>query len=284
MTIYEVKKGDTLQSIASYFEISKDTILTVNEDVLDDGRVSVGDVLEIPPISGILYKVKKGDTLAKIASKYNLDSEDVSLYNGIIESSDLAVGEAIFLPGAKVPKTENEDLKVKNKNLAAKDKTKKDKNTTSKTLAENITTKVGKTISDVAAIVKLKKEGRNYSGLPRLDGYFGNPAPGAVRTQKMHGHNGVDLAAKVGTSILASAPGTVAVARSTGWNYGYGKYIVINHPNGTQTVYAHLNTVEVSVGQSVGKGERIAGMGNTGNSTGPHLHFEIRGAYNTYAW
>jgi murein DD-endopeptidase MepM/ murein hydrolase activator NlpD len=100
----------------------------------------------------------------------------------------------------------------------------------------------------------------------------------------MHGHNGVDLAAKVGTSILASAPGTVAVARSTGWNYGYGKYIVINHPNGTQTVYAHLNTVEVSVGQSVGKGERIAGMGNTGNSTGPHLHFEIRGAYNTYAW
>jgi LysM repeat protein len=273
--IYTVAKGDTLQSIATYFAVTKDTILTVNEDVIEDGKVSVGDVLEIHPISGLGYNVSKGDTLAKIAEKYNLNSEDISLYNGIIDSSALVSGDLIFLPGAKMLK---EDLKTNEKKLAIKDKT------TGKNVKDKVITKITKTISDVAAIVKLKKEGKNFSTLPKLGGYFINPAPGAVRTQKMHGHNGVDLAARVGTPILASAGGTITVARDTGWNYGYGKYIVINHSNGTQTVYAHLSVINVSVGQTVAQGERIASMGNTGNSTGPHVHFEVRGAFNSFAW
>jgi murein DD-endopeptidase MepM/ murein hydrolase activator NlpD len=64
-----------------------------------------------------------------------------------------------------------------------------------------------------------------YSDLPVYDDYYANPAPSARRSQKMHGANAVDLAAPVGTDILASAPGTVSVAKSTGWNYGYGQYI-----------------------------------------------------------
>ncbi len=285
ITIYTVAKGDTLQSIAAYFSITKDTILTTNEDTILDGKVSVGDVLEIPAISGIGYTINSGDTLASIADKYNLDPEDISLYNGIIEGSPLSEDDVIFLPGAKLPKVEKQDIKAKDKNLAKnKDKKEKDKSSVIATVVDTIKQKASKTISDVAAIVNLKKESRNFASLPRLAGYFTFPAPGAVRTQKMHGHNGTDLANKIGSPILAAAGGTVVVARDTGWNYGYGKYIVVNHPNGTQTVYAHLSVINVSVGENVAQGERIASMGSTGNSTGPHVHFEVRGAYNPFAW
>jgi murein DD-endopeptidase MepM/ murein hydrolase activator NlpD len=228
-------------------------------------------VIEIPSVSGILYTVKKGDTIEIIAKQYSVDEEGVSLYNGLIIGGDLPVGEDIFLPGAKPLKKEEK---------------KEDKKVAKTTKTTKATKDSGKrtTGSDVSAISKLKKESGKYSQLPKLSGYFINPAPSARRSQTMHGHNGVDMAAPVGTSILASAGGTVTVARDTGWNYGYGKYIVITHPNGTQTVYAHLSAINVSVGQAVSQGQKIAAMGNTGNSTGPHLHFEIRGAYNPFAW
>ena len=72
------------------------------------------------------------------------------------------------------------------------------------------------------------------------------------------------------------------VSRSSGWNGGYGNYIVIKHANGAQTLYAHLNANYVGVGDYVSAGEVIGGMGNTGRSTGTHLHFEVRGARNPF--
>ena len=72
------------------------------------------------------------------------------------------------------------------------------------------------------------------------------------------------------------------VARGSGWNGGYGSYIVIAHPNGTQTVYAHLSKVFVSVGQYTAQGFNIGNVGSTGNSTGCHIHFEVRGAKNPF--
>jgi murein DD-endopeptidase MepM/ murein hydrolase activator NlpD len=123
-----------------------------------------------------------------------------------------------------------------------------------------------------------------YSSLPKYAGYYIFPTPGAVRTQKMHGNNGVDLGNKTGAPVLAAAGGTVTVAKAGGYNYGYGNYIRITHPNGTETIYGHLSRVDVSVGQTVDKGQQIGAVGSTGNSTGPHLHFEVRGAYNPWAW
>ena len=82
----------------------------------------------------------------------------------------------------------------------------------------------------------------------------------------------------MGAPILAAASGTVIVAKSSGFNGGYGEMIIIQHDNGTQTLYAHLSSVKVSVGQQVNRGDVIGGMGSTGRSTGPHLHFEVRGA------
>jgi murein DD-endopeptidase MepM/ murein hydrolase activator NlpD len=110
-----------------------------------------------------------------------------------------------------------------------------------------------------------------------------NPLPGSVKTQGIHGYNGVDLGGvSAGSPVLAAAGGTVIVAKSAGWNGGYGSYVVVQHNNGTQTLYAHLNSVSVNVGQGVSVGEKVGGVGSTGRSTGIHLHFEVRGDANPF--
>ena len=112
--------------------------------------------------------------------------------------------------------------------------------------------------------------------------YFSHPLPGARRTQGLHGHNGVDLGESAGTPIRAAAAGEVIVSKSSGWNGGYGNYVVIKHGNGTQTLYAHNSSNTVGVGAYVSQGEVIGYVGNTGKSTGNHLHFEVRGASNPF--
>jgi LysM repeat protein len=111
---------------------------------------------------------------------------------------------------------------------------------------------------------------------------FKKPAPGAVKTQARHGYNAIDLANSVGSPVVAAAGGTVKKAVPAGWNGGYGKFVVLVHENGTETLYAHLSSVGVSRGQWVSRGARIGRMGNSGRSTGPHLHFEVHGAPNPF--
>jgi murein DD-endopeptidase MepM/ murein hydrolase activator NlpD len=86
-------------------------------------------------------------------------------------------------------------------------------------------------------------------------------------------HEGVDLAGPIGTPIYATAYGVVVEA---GWSSGYGRMVRIRHDFGLETLYAHLNSIAVVVGQRVSRGEHIGDMGNSGRSTGPHLHYEIR--------
>jgi murein DD-endopeptidase MepM/ murein hydrolase activator NlpD len=126
--------------------------------------------------------------------------------------------------------------------------------------------------------------GTKNTSQPSYSGYYMRPIIGGVKTQGVHGHNGVDLASTLGANILASADGEVIIAR-TGWNGGYGTYIVIKHGNGTQTLYGHLSGLAVSAGQTVRQGQVIGYMGRTGSVKGPtgvHLHFEIRGARNPF--
>jgi len=85
-------------------------------------------------------------------------------------------------------------------------------------------------------------------------------------------HKGIDWATPTGTAVMASSAGTVVKA---GWGSGYGYVVYINHADGRQTRYGHLSKVLVSTGQTVSQGQKIALSGNTGVSTGPHVHFEI---------
>ena len=86
-------------------------------------------------------------------------------------------------------------------------------------------------------------------------------------------HKGVDMAGPVGTPVYATADGVVTFA---GWQNGYGRIIIVKHPFGLETRYPHLNAIRVKVGQEVARGARIGDMGNSGRSTGPHLHYEVR--------
>ena len=120
------------------------------------------------------------------------------------------------------------------------------------------------------------------AGGPTYENYYLRPVSGGRKSQGLHGYNGVDIAAAVGTPVLASASGVVIISKSTGYNGGYGQYVVLQHPNGTQTLYAHLSKNYVGIGEYVTQGQTIGAMGNTGRSTGSHLHFEIRGAKNPF--
>jgi murein DD-endopeptidase MepM/ murein hydrolase activator NlpD len=111
-------------------------------------------------------------------------------------------------------------------------------------------------------------------GATRGTGGFVWPTSGVITQKYWDRHKAIDIGAPTGTSVVAADSGYVV---ETGWSeYGYGRYAVIDHGNGFQTLYAHLHTILVEIGQSVGKGTRIGSVGTTGNTTGPHLHFEIR--------
>ncbi|MBR2240513.1 MAG: peptidoglycan DD-metalloendopeptidase family protein [Clostridia bacterium] len=120
---------------------------------------------------------------------------------------------------------------------------------------------------------------------PYTGGKLGWPCPSSSRITSQYGyrilfgvrdfHTGIDIGAVHGSNICAAESGTVILA-NYGWNGGYGNYIILNHGNGITTRYAHASQLYVSAGQTVSKGQVIAAIGTTGNSTGPHLHFEVR--------
>lgn len=209
---------------------------------LKNGTIREGQELVILPVTGVRYTVKKGDTLASIAKKYKADEGEIARYNDI--DGALAAGTTIIIPDGEI----------------------------------TAPAPVRSTVASTGKTAPLRGAGGTA-----LSGYFSWPVNGGVVTQGLHGYNGVDIGAPTGTGILASAAGTVIIARGGGgWNGGYGNYIVIQHDNGTQTLYAHANQVYVSSGQRVAQGATIGTVGRTGKATGPHLHFEIRGATNPF--
>lgn len=245
VSVYTVRDGDSLSEIAEMFGVSINTILWAN-DIKDPKTVTPGTTLVILPVSGIQHNVKSGETLASIARKYDADAGDIAAYNGLDAGSGITAGTEIIVPGGRI----------------AIEKPKAKAKTTAKSGAK------------ASAAAK--------STTASL-GNWGNPLPGGRVSQGIHGYNGVDVSAPSGTPIYAAAGGTIVVAKGGGgYNGGYGNYIVIDHGNGTQTLYAHMSSLAVS-GDSVSKGSLIGYVGSTGRSTGNHLHFEVRGAKNPLA-
>ncbi len=236
ISVYVVRKGDSISQIAKMFGVSVNTILWAN-DMKKGDKLVEGDVLFILPISGIEHVITKGQTLKSIAKLYKADASDIARFNGIMEETRLVIGDKIIVPG-------------------------------------------GELYNESSPSPAPTPKPSTY--IKNLAGYFINPIPAYSRkSQGPHGpgNRGIDLAAPTGTPILASAGGTVLLARK-GWNGAYGNMIIISHPNGTKTLYAHLSKISTSTGSYTPQGKVIGYVGSTGRSTGPHLHFEVFNAKN----
>ncbi len=239
---YVVEKGDTPNGIAERFGIKPETLLGGNEFLSEESSLlQVGVELVILPIDGVLHKVEPGDTLEGLATKYQVPLEDIIAYapNNLAFPYRLYPDTEILVPGAV------REVFVWN--------------------PPSLPSVVGGNAywdSRAAPIVV-------------GTGTFIWPVGGRNISQYYwYGHPALDIALLEGTPTYASDTGTVTYAA---WSpYCFGNLIVINHGNGYETFYAHLSGINVYPGQVVYQGNLIGYTGNTGCSSGPHIHFEIR--------
>ena len=240
---YEVQPGDTLSSLAQRFSVKKETLMMEN-DLWNANSLRSGMTLKILPVDGISHVVQKGDTVEKIAKKYEVEAEEIIRQNQLETDDVLLADTALIIPGGK------------------------------KEVAPPVTT----TTYAGGNTAPSNPSAYSYSG--SSSGRLIWPTLGAAKlTQGFRsGHYAIDIANRAKGPIFAAAGGRVIKA-AYGWNGGYGNYIIIDHGNGMQTLYAHNEKLYVTEGQYVDQGQTISWMGNTGRVygvTGIHLHFEVR--------
>jgi LysM repeat protein len=249
----------------------------IGEDEISESGISNGEIS--------VYVVREGDSLSEIADMYGVTVNTIMWANSLSKATGIQKGDSlVILPivGVRHSVAKGETLgSIVKKYGADLDEVLEYNNLTTVddlAVGDELMIPGGElhTATKVAGAKPTKTSGVATGGAG-----FSHPLPGSIRTQGIHGYNGVDLAAPAGTPVLAAAGGTVIVAKASGWNGGYGNYVVIKHKN-TQTLYAHLSSVSVGVGETVSVGQGVGIIGNTGKSTGTHLHFEVRGGTNPF--
>ncbi|RJP49906.1 MAG: LysM peptidoglycan-binding domain-containing protein [Anaerolineaceae bacterium] len=243
---YMVQRGDAMSKIAEKFKIETASILYNNKDALNDDPhgLKPGMNLLIPPLDGIYYTWKEGDTIDKVAAEFKARVDDIVNFPGNdvdLTNPDFKPGTLVMIPGGS---RELFDWS---------------------SLAFSESSGAGSGSSSCGG-------GRPGSGS------FVWPVVGQSHTISGNnysaGHLAIDMTALEGDLVLATDHGVVTFA---GWSqYGYGNMVQIDHGNGYVSLYAHLNAIFVSMCQSIGQSDQIGTAGNTGNSFGAHLHFEIR--------
>lgn len=236
--LYTVQEGESLLDIATQFGLRPETVAWANGELeRNPDLLRLGQQLTILPIDGVYHTVLQGDSLSAIARQYGVDVAEIVA----CPYNELDAGQAL-VPGQKliVP------------------------GGTKPYIPRQVTAYKGPIPDDAM----------------RGTGVFEWPTSGNItdrygfRTYSGRWHTGVDIVASIGAPIYAADAGFVTYTGNS--NLGYGKLLIVDHGNGYVTYYAHLSVIYVSMGQSVEKGSLVAAMGSTGNSTGPHLHFEIR--------
>ena len=248
---YTIESGDSLYGIAKKFDLQPETILWANYNVLYDDahNISIGDELLIPPDDGIYVQWKESDQLQRLADKYRVEVHDVlaAPINKLdITDPVIKAGDYILFPGGyRETAAFNPIVYEYSPNSGVK--------------------KV------IAGPGGCSWDYRSYG-----NGSFIWPTAShsLVGNDFGAGHMGVDLATVDGGPIYAADGGTVIYAGAI--SGGYGIMVMIDHGTGYQSLYAHLSAVAVSCGQGGSQGQLIGYGGSTGNSTGPHLHFEVR--------
>lgn len=248
-SLYRVVRGDSMYRIAETYQVKSETILYVNEQLEDNPHnLRPGMELTIPPVDGLYYEWQEGDTFESVAKEFFAEPEDIINFPGNqidLTNPTIEPGTIVMIPGG------SRELR----NWAAD----------LQTAARGANTGTGG--SNAA---------NTCGGGPVASG-FGWPADDHTLSGNAYGpgHLGIDISAPEGSNVYAAGTGVVTMAQG-GWNYGYGNVVQIDHGNGYVTVYAHLSTIFVSQCQTVGQGAVVGLSGNTGNSFGAHLHFEIR--------
>lgn len=248
-TTYTIESGDSVFGIAQYFDLTPETILWANKDTMNDDphMISVGNELRIPPTNGVYYQWKDGDTLESIASQFKVDMDAILDWtpNKIDRTNPVIEPETyVMIPGGQrefqqwvVPTIPRGPAGVNSSIPGACD------------------TSAGGAYG--SGVFIWPTNNRFISG----NDYWS-------------GHLAIDIGAMTGDSVFAADSGVVVYAG--GISGGYGNMIMIDHGNGYQTLYAHLSSINTRCGASVYQGNVIGYAGSTGNSTGPHLHFEVR--------
>ncbi|MBI4136411.1 MAG: peptidoglycan DD-metalloendopeptidase family protein [Candidatus Vogelbacteria bacterium] len=244
------------------------------------------DLKDLPASDRIsIYVVRQDDTLSEIAEMFQVSVNTIIWANDLRRATDIKEGQLLVI----LPITGVRHIVVKGDTLQGivkKYRADLEEIIRFNDLESDAALAVGTVIiipdGEVSAPAAAGQPRFVRGGGPEYAGYYLRPIRGGVKTQGLHGYNGVDLAIAAGEPIYAAADGRVIISRSSGWNGGYGNYIVVKHDNGTQTLYAHNQSNIVSVNQAVVQGQVIGYIGSTGKSTGPHVHFEVRGAKNPF--
>ena len=248
---YTVAVGDSIFGISKKYSVKPESILWANYSELNDDpqMISIGTDLKIPPVDGILYEWQEGDTLQSVADHYKAKVADILLWPGNnldMTNPVIQPGTMIMIPGGY------RELKP---------------------------WVIAVTASSQAGVnAKINGPGScTPTGGAMGSGSFiwPNSHQGQVSgNDYWEGHRAIDIMCYLGDAIFASDSGVVIYSGSIGG--GYGNLVAIDHGNGWLTLYAHLSAISVACGQSVSRGQVIGACGSTGNSTGPHLHFEVR--------
>jgi murein DD-endopeptidase MepM/ murein hydrolase activator NlpD len=306
---YTVQRGDSLYRVSLIFGVPVDDLLAANH-LSSPNAIYPGLVLRVPPpgsvgvntgaaegageeqTGGQTYLVQRGDTLGNIAIRYEVTVDGLVAANGLSGPDRIYPGQLLNIPepGAAA-RPYPAQTAVSHRVVAGE------------TLGE-IALRYGVTVHALAYANGIDNPARIIAGtvlsIPSAQtasnsvryasvgsglcedvdversgtGYFARPVRGYTLTQRFHsGHPGIDLAIDEGTSVYAADGGTVVYS---GWNSaGYGNLVVLDHGNGWRTYYAHLSAVYVGCGEWIPRGSIIGEVGSTGNSTGPHLHFEM---------
>ena len=241
---YVVERFDTPNGIAFQYGIDAETLLGCNPELgIESSLLGIGVELVICPENGVLHDVAPGETLEQISNEYGIPVEDIVNFseNNLEFPFRLYPNTQLFIPGAVA------EIFV--------------------WTAPGLSGPLGSNSPET---------GGGFTPLVIGSGFFIWPVSNAsnITQYYWYGHPGLDIALPEGVPVFATDDGTVTFA---GWNiYCYGNLVVVNHGNGYETFYAHLSSVSVFAGQVVNKGQVVGAIGNTGCSSGSHLHYEIR--------
>ena len=228
------------------------------------------------------YDVQPGDTLQSIANANNISANTLLWANGLTNSSTIKVGQSLtILPvdGVLHVVKSGDTLSA----IATKYKADSQDIISFNSLANQDDIYIGDILVVPGGVMPKKAAQIINDQIPLANDFFIFPTEGII-TQGLHYYNAIDVANKCGTPIHAAASGVVERAVfNNAWNLGMGNYVTILHSNGTVTYYGHFENVFVKPGQTVTVGDRIGLMGETGNATGCHVHFEVVGAANPLA-